>query len=67
MKVFPPEVRMKVFSRKQYEEVGREWAKMSKLPESGEPWTLTILQWDVIAAALQIAAETAAITKEIRR
>lgn len=58
---------MRIFSRKQYEEVGREWAKMSKLPESGEPWTLTILQWDVIAAALMIASEGAAITKEIPR
>jgi hypothetical protein len=60
-------VSTRVFGRKQYEEVGREWDKMSKLPESGEPWTLTILQWDVVAAALQIAAETAAVTKEIRR
>ena len=32
---------------------------MSKLPESGEPWTLTQWQWDAVTAALKIAAEHA--------
>lgn len=50
---------MRGFSRKQYEDVGREWEKMSKLPESGEPWTLSQFQWDAVAAALKIAAERA--------
>lgn len=50
---------MKEFSRKQYEDVGREWARMSKLPEDGEPWTLTQFQWDAVTAALKMAAEHA--------
>jgi hypothetical protein len=32
---------------------------MSKLPESGEPWALTVLQWGAIEAALAIAASHA--------
>ena len=47
---------MKEFSRKQYEAVAAEWEKMSNLPESGEPWTLTQFQWDAVTAALKIAA-----------
>jgi len=50
---------VKEFSAKQYEAVAAEWDKMSKLPESGEPWALTQFQWDCVSAALKIAASHA--------